>query len=449
MDYTKVPRSLIYKDREDLNDFGVQTQGTLNNYLFTQMRRMTLLRCGDAKEIALQCFNNAFYICTLIELEEFPDLCMDKYEAILLPEMIPFPEDVYQASMALVCVFLAAYDDKYKQKDDPLIESIYHWTSSNKWVGSYSRKSFEDIIEKCSPDGFSVSADMFTPRNIIEAIKNADIKSLALGADYVCEKLDLLKDQRSINHEINLAIMRLNKRLYELYDEYGYDDKTDRFTEKMPFEEFDNLVKDVKHIKEAINTINKHYQIVPQTVDKLIYSIPTSLTNKHPAILTERNLVDAKGDTDAMQARINELTTENLKLKDQLNQVKNTLEQLKVKMTDYEARFDPKDIKGKKVSSMTGKQHAILFLAVLAHHSRIPNARTNLSSLLSFIASRNESTMNDYLKKRITGEECDELARYFDSVTPFIATLIRELPEKLEKDKSEKNRLKVLKKDKE
>ena len=78
MDYTQVPRSLIYKDRTNLDDFGVQTPGTINNYLFTQMRRMTLLRCGDAKDIALRCFNNAYYICTLMQLEEFPDLCMGK-----------------------------------------------------------------------------------------------------------------------------------------------------------------------------------------------------------------------------------------------------------------------------------------------------------------------------------------------------------------------------------
>ena len=84
MDYTKVPRALIYKDRNDLNDFGVQTQGTINNYLFNQMRRLTLLHCGNAKEIALQCFNNAYYICTLTQLDEFPDLSMDKYEKELL-----------------------------------------------------------------------------------------------------------------------------------------------------------------------------------------------------------------------------------------------------------------------------------------------------------------------------------------------------------------------------
>lgn len=112
MDYTKVPRALIYEDRTNLTDLGVKDEGTFNNYIFTQMRKLTLLRCGDAKEIALRCFNNAYYICTLIQMEEFPDLCMDKYEKNLMAVNISFPDDVYQASMALVCVMLAAYDDK-------------------------------------------------------------------------------------------------------------------------------------------------------------------------------------------------------------------------------------------------------------------------------------------------------------------------------------------------
>ena len=115
------------------------------------------------------------------------------------------------------------------------------------------------------------------------------------------------------------------------------------------------------------------------------------------------------------------------------------------RIADYAAKFDPQDINKKKFAAMTGKQHAIFLLAVLAHNDRLPHARTNLSFLLSFIASRNETTMCDYLKERFTQDECETLAKVFDTDCPFIAEMIRELPEKLEKDKSEKNRAKALK----
>ena len=103
---------------------------------------------------------------------------------------------------------------------------------------------------------------------------------------------------------------------------------------------------------------------------------------------------------------------------------------------------------------MTGRQHAILLLAILAYENRLPNARTNLSRLLCFIAGRNESTMEAYLKRAITQAECDELADLFckdgdhpdSNECPFLADIIRQLPDKLKKDKAEKNRNKALKK---
>ena len=125
---------------------------------------------------------------------------------------------------------------------------------------------------------------------------------------------------------------------------------------------------------------------------------------------------------------------------------KDDIEELKERIADFESRFPIKDIKCRKICAMTGKQHVILFLAVLAEHNRLPNARTNLSYLMSFIAARNESSMHDYLKDPITQKECEKLAKEFDTVCPFIAKLIRQLPDKLKEDISKKNSAKASKK---
>jgi len=170
-------------------------------------------------------------------------------------------------------------------------------------------------------------------------------------------------------------------------------------------------------------------------------------TQKIRAIIEKKEKRIKELETSVNSTTIGKTTVDvdNEKINQLITEKDNTINELQQKISDYASRFDPKDVKGKKVFAMTGKQHAILLLAVLAHHNRIPNARTNLSYLLSFIASRNESTMKDYLKERITPKECEELAKYFDDVVPFIGNLIRALPDKLEKDKSEKNRAKVLK----
>ena len=81
MDYTKVPRELIYKDRNDLKEFGVQIQESMNYLLFMRLKQQALMGASGAREIALRCYNNAYYVCTLILLEanDFPELRISDY----------------------------------------------------------------------------------------------------------------------------------------------------------------------------------------------------------------------------------------------------------------------------------------------------------------------------------------------------------------------------------
>ena len=85
MDYTKVPRVLVYKERENLNDFGVKNRGTINHELFVNLREH-YMAAERQKELMLRCFNNAYYICTLIPLEDFPDMQVAEYEQLLMKD---------------------------------------------------------------------------------------------------------------------------------------------------------------------------------------------------------------------------------------------------------------------------------------------------------------------------------------------------------------------------
>ncbi len=59
MDYTKIPRSLIYEDLNDLKYFEVKTPKTINAELFLILKRELLRYTTEAKKYALECFNNA------------------------------------------------------------------------------------------------------------------------------------------------------------------------------------------------------------------------------------------------------------------------------------------------------------------------------------------------------------------------------------------------------
>lgn len=126
MDYKKIPRPLIYKQRDNLRDFEVNNPSTLNYQLFAHLKANPLMLMEHAKEMALRCFNNAYYICTLIGLEDFPDLCVADYEQLLLGSSERYyDEDVCAASMGMVCEMLRAYDYKWGSDSKETIKAIH------------------------------------------------------------------------------------------------------------------------------------------------------------------------------------------------------------------------------------------------------------------------------------------------------------------------------------
>jgi hypothetical protein len=103
MDYTKIPRSLIYEDLNDLKYFEVKTPETINAELFFILKKELLRYTTEAKKYALECFNNAYYICTLVLLEEYPELSARKYQNnVLIKTQGERPDyDICAASMGL------------------------------------------------------------------------------------------------------------------------------------------------------------------------------------------------------------------------------------------------------------------------------------------------------------------------------------------------------------
>ncbi len=384
MDYIKLPRSLIYKERKSLKDFGVLTKGTLNHYLFMRMARMTLLRTGDSEQIALQCLNNAYYICTLILLDEFPYLKMDKYEEKLLEEIIPFPNDVYQASMALVCVLLAAYDDKYKQKDDILIENIYHWTSSNKWTGSLSHNSFVNIIKECRPDGFSLSLVDFAPRDIIEVIETFGVRDLQVYAEYICERLALIENPRQRMHGADMAIAKIKDYQRELCKEYEYDPKKDcfKYANNIPLKrdlDLENTIRDnYRQCKEAIDYYTNHYPKEDNIHHEQQTDSELSISS-NSVLVTENEQL--RKQLEQRISEIQEMGKENVQLKEKLAELLEPVEELsaeqKVRMAFALQLFKAAGLTDEMLEKHGNKAKVATLMSLLTGISSLKNKRGN------------------------------------------------------------------------
>ena len=142
MDYINLPRQLIYKQRDNLYDFGVQFPRTMNYQLFINLKN--LFKATDrVMDLILRCFNNAYYICTIIPFVDFPELQVDKYENKLLENEKYAAEEICAISMAMVCKLLPAYDVRWRPENSDLIEKILYRFTNYRWYGTGAAVEFK------------------------------------------------------------------------------------------------------------------------------------------------------------------------------------------------------------------------------------------------------------------------------------------------------------------
>jgi uncharacterized protein (UPF0335 family) len=81
MIYTSIPRSLIYRDRKYLRDFGVDNDDTLNRQLYLLLRRYLYAELGlnDYNLMIREIFNESYYLCTMLLLEPRPGIHFSDY----------------------------------------------------------------------------------------------------------------------------------------------------------------------------------------------------------------------------------------------------------------------------------------------------------------------------------------------------------------------------------
>lgn len=123
MDYTKVPRSIIYQNITDIGDFGVDDESSLMGRFFNSMLDQQFMRdVVNAEEILFTVFNNAFYICTLICLEKRPRLYFVRYLTIASNDHMDgvwefhiMPSTMALVYSLLICSGIYTTEDKFMQ----------------------------------------------------------------------------------------------------------------------------------------------------------------------------------------------------------------------------------------------------------------------------------------------------------------------------------------------
>ena len=82
MDYTKIPRELIYQDRHSLKEFGIYDNHIINKRIAYYLRNQHFIKLhNNPEESVLYCMNQAYYYCTMAILEDDPCWRIQQYES--------------------------------------------------------------------------------------------------------------------------------------------------------------------------------------------------------------------------------------------------------------------------------------------------------------------------------------------------------------------------------
>ena len=135
MDFTKLPRQLIYRDRKSLDEF--TNNNEKNTEIVNSMLDISFLQIPDFKERVLDCLNVAYYICTLIRVDEHPDWSLSKYNQIAL-----FKNFTYQGLIqSLVRLYIMTFEKEWQEKHSRLSKRL-DTIMTNNWLtddnGSYT-----------------------------------------------------------------------------------------------------------------------------------------------------------------------------------------------------------------------------------------------------------------------------------------------------------------------
>lgn len=408
MDYTTVPRQLIYRDRRSLEEFGVYSDHTINIEIAKALRTIPFISERNAESRALTCMNNAYYICTMALLEKDPVWRIGEYEIISNNVNNPrWKDEMGNVTISLVFFYLCCLPD------DVTIHLFDFLEELNKEVRTYGY--FEHLVENIAKDAL-LPPNEFAPRYIDkETVRDALVPE---GFNWV--KYTNYLDERSVRN---------------IVETFG---KTE--------EEKNNVVSMIEQAADIYYRWDASGGF-PEEVDKLFRDLEEELSrqyNHEPTQALSGNETEEtkKHDVDLFvyEVRIKELEEEIEKLKSENKEQK----EQQPPTDDHDEIDDLKEeiaYLKQNTSKLTSKEAAILTITACYHAGGLPSNRKQLHPILTNLFGVGEKLAIRRLGEGINEEGAEALAKCFDNVSPTIARTLREMPEKLKNKKKKRSHM--------
>lgn len=393
IDYTKIQEDLLYRRRNEIDDFNVLDETSLNGALYNRLLKINdILLREDAATIVLFCFNKAYYITTIILLDHHPELHIDFFLKEACRGCNLMQNKIQAIVMGMTCTYLASIDDeKWNSQSNSLINNIHN--IYNPW--NKESKTFDLFI--ISLFGFSkMTRANFVPRNISEALQDHDI-FFWLDSEYTMNSIKLAL--KALCHNNEEKIMLLNEAIQQA-------------------KSWNSSSGDLNpYIKELNILLDKENNLVEQGGTKHNNKLGSKIQN--PTQNQKSSSTSSAFSSQELNAA-----------KEKIKKLQETIKRLENDNKAYETQDSKK--------RLTASEAAILMLTVCDKIGKLPNDKKKVSPLLERCWGFTEQTAERAFSKKPTQEVADKLAKKFDGISPSLANLIRDFPAKSEKMRIEK-----------
>ena len=217
MDYTKLPKDLIYQDRKMLDVF---MHNQITEKLVGNMLDINVLQISEFEKHALDCLNTAYYICTMVQVESKPEWRFGEYCDISLQLNQYFKEEYQRVVLSLVIILLECCNPEVISHSQVLIDKLRAFVTrgGNSTVGIFAgslgtpilalREIFPRLYQGID-HAIIFPDNEFSPRNLAQAVSEDGMElsgRLYQAADICTVVTHLCKTKEEKKAVLNEAI---------------------------------------------------------------------------------------------------------------------------------------------------------------------------------------------------------------------------------------------------
>lgn len=414
MNYTNGPRSLIYRDKRNLDDFIEANE--LNATLIKNMAEIEELLNSDFEQHALICMNAAYYICTIFMLEKHPIWRLSGIDSFICKLNMHPVEEYKKIIFSLVYLMLKHYNKNWQDNNKDLLKGIYvciypEYKNARVIMDVSIEGHPSDIkqtLEAKLPPNFVLPDDEFAPRIIDKEAVNDALSEKGFSwvkfVNYFEERSvrDVVKAYGSTEEEKH-NVVDLLRQVSQGFYTAGFND----YPEKV-----DKMLNDID--KEIFLEFNPNAEQEITGEEKSEMTTPIDLAKYEAQIKELKKEVERLTSDNKKQKKQQTSTADH----DEIDELKEEIEYLKT-----------------ETGKLTSKEAAILTITACYHAGGLPPNRENLYPILTNLFGVGEALAKRRLREGINEKGAEALAKCFDEVSPMIARTLREMPEMLKNKK--------------